>query len=301
MNKCISVLITVLILISFRLSGICRPASDEPVVVNHNHTLISEIPDSVINLAQDSLKYHYAHTSHGGQLRDGLSLVEDSQPKYSFAYLSNALPREEGALCIFNGQQSDTYITPGLYWQTASGMDETRAVLTANSEINISMWAWCSELNYYTESEVQAYLDSLSVLEGEFPDVTFVYMTGNAQGTGAEGYNRYLRNQQIRDFCLNNNRVLYDFADLDCWWYNPGSGEWEFSSYDYGGTEVPVEHQQFSGDEASHTTLESCQQKGRAMWYISAMLTGWSGQTDSESSSWGTVKSIFRGPGGDSD
>jgi len=301
MNKCISVLITVLILISFRLSGICRPASDEPVVVNHNHTLISEIPDSVINLAQDSLKYHYAHTSHGGQLRDGLSLVEDSQPKYSFAYLSNALPREEGALCIFNGQQSDTYITPGLYWQTASGMDETRAVLTANSEINISMWAWCSELNYYTESEVQAYLDSLSVLEGEFPDVTFVYMTGNAQGTGAEGYNRYLRNQQIRDFCLNNNRVLYDFADLDCWWYNPVSGEWEFSSYDYGGTEVPVEHQQFSGDEASHTTLESCQQKGRAMWYISAMLTGWSGQTDSESSSWGTVKSIFRGPGGDSD
>jgi len=301
MNKCISVLITVLILISFRLSGICRPASDEPVVVNHNHTLISEIPDSVINLAQDSLKYHYAHTSHGGQLRDGLSLIEDSQPKYSFAYLSNALPREEGALCIFNGQQSDTYITPGLYWQTASGMDETRAVLTANSEINISMWAWCSELNYYTESEVQAYLDSLSVLEGEFPDVTFVYMTGNAQGTGAEGYNRYLRNQQIRDFCLNNNRVLYDFADLDCWWYNPVSGEWEFSSYDYGGTEVPVEHQQFSGDEASHTTLESCQQKGRAMWYISAMLTGWSGQTDSESSSWGTVKSIFRGPGGDSD
>ncbi|MFO7915755.1 MAG: hypothetical protein R6U43_08680 [Candidatus Krumholzibacteriales bacterium] len=275
-------------------------AGENPVVIDHNSAHISSIPDSVLDLAQDSLKYHYAHTSHGGQLRDGLYVLENNDPRYAFAYLNNQLPQEEGSLCIFNGQQTDTYITPELYWYTEGGMDETRAVLSANSALNISMWAWCGELDYYTEGQVRAYLDSLSVLESEFPGVTFVYMTGNAQGTGAGGHNRYLRNQQIRQFCLDNNKVLYDFADLDCWYYNSVSGEWEFSTYSYEGTDVPVEHPQFSGDETSHTTWESCEQKGKAVWYMSAALAGWSDPTSADGASWGEVKSMFREAGRDS-
>ncbi|MBD3178132.1 MAG: hypothetical protein GF417_00250 [Candidatus Latescibacteria bacterium] len=180
-------------------------------------------------------------------------------------------------------------------------MNDTRAVLSANSEINISMWAWCSQLDYYSEADVQGYLDSLSVLEDEFPDVTFIYMTGNAQGTGAEGYNRYLRNEQIRQFCRDNNRVLYDFADLDCWYFDEGSGEWEKNSYSYNGTEIPLEHPQFQGSETSHTTWESCEQKGRALWHLSATLAGWSDPTEAERSSWGRIRSIYRGRGESSD
>lgn len=269
-------------------------AGENPVIIDHNCAHVSSIPDSVLDLVQDSLKYHYAHTSHGGQLRDGLLVLEDNDPKYAFAYVSNQLPQQEGALCIFNGQQAETYIVPELYWSTEEGMDETRAVLAANPAINISMWAWCSELGYYTEAEVQAYLDSLGVLESEFPGVTFVYMTGNAQESGAGGYNRFLRNQQIRQFCLDNNRVLYDFADLDCWYYNTVSGEWEFSTYLYEETEVPVEHPQFNGDETSHTTWESCEQKGKAVWYMSAALAGWKDPTAAAAASWGEVKSMYR-------
>jgi hypothetical protein len=276
------------------IPGTGKGAGDRPVIADHQCTYLSNIPDSVIDLVQGSLKYHYAHTSHGSQLTAGLSVIESNDARYSYAIRNNALPSEEGALCIHNGQVSDTYITPEEYWETASGMDATRAVLSGNGEINISMWAWCTQLNTYSEAQVRAYLDSISVLEAEFPAVTFVYMTGNAQYDGAEGYNRYLRNEQIRQFCEDNNRVLYDFADLDCWYYNSGSGEWELNTYLYEGIDVPLEHPQFEGEEANHTTWESCEQKGNALWYLSAMMTGWIDTTSSEPYSWGGVKSIFR-------
>ena len=115
----------------------------------------------------------------------------------------------------------------------------------------------------------------MSVLEGEYPDVIFVYMTGNAQAGSADGYNRYLRNDQIRAFCSDNNKALYDFADLDSWWYNPATEEWEHATYDYSGTDVPIEHPQFNGSQAGHTTYESCEQKGRALWWMIARIAGW--------------------------
>jgi hypothetical protein len=38
---------------------------------------------------------------------------------------------------------------------------------------------------------------------------------------------------------------------------------------------IPVEHPDFNGDEAAHTTYSSCEQKGKAFWWLMAMLAGW--------------------------
>jgi autotransporter-associated beta strand protein len=43
-------------------------------------------------------------------------------------------------------------------------------------------------------------------------------MTGHLVGTGAAG-NLNLRNQQIRDYCTANDKILYDFADIES--YDP--------------------------------------------------------------------------------
>lgn len=243
--------------------------------INHTCTELSQILMEWIDSVQTNIKLHYAHTSHGGQLTTGLNRIESSNSAYSIAIGSGYLPDESGTFCMFDGQESVTYITPDLYWRTAEGMNYTRDVLNNNSNINVSMWSWCCQLNSYSEEEVQAYLDSMTVLETEYPDVVFIYMTCNAQGTGAEGYNRYLRNEQIREYCSENEKVLFDFADLDAWWYNSNTEEWEQATYDYSGHTVPVEHSQFHGNEAGHTTYESCEQKGRAVWWMMALLEGW--------------------------
>ena len=257
-------------------SGAPAPAQAESIIITHACTDTSAIPAVYIDAAQAGIKMHYAHTSHGGQLTTGLSRIETGDTLYSVAIGYSSLPAEAGALCIFDGQEHATYITPDLYWETEAGLNYTRSVLDNNPSINVSMWSWCTQLTYYSQAQCQAYLDAISLLEAEYPAVRFIYMTCNAQATGSSGYNRYLNNQMIRMHCAGSDRILFDFADLDAWWYNP-SGGWEFSSYEYSGSDVPLEHPQFNGDQAGHTTYESCEQKGKAVWHMVARLAGWPG------------------------
>jgi len=246
-------------------------------LIDHSCSDLNDIPDSWIDSVQMNIRLHYAHTSHGGQLTTGLDLIESDDSTYDVEIGSSWLPDVSGALCIFDGQEGDTYISPDLFWETSDGMNMTRDVLTNNPTINVCMWCWCGQMDYYSEDQVQAYIDSMSILENEYSGVTFVYMTGNAQSTGSEGYNRYLRNQQVRDFCENNSKILFDFADLDAWWYNTSASSWEQSTYSYSGSDIPLEHEQFNGDEAGHTTFESCRQKGSAVWWMLATIDGWEG------------------------
>lgn len=271
-------------------------ARTAPLVIDHTCVDIAKIPMSWIDAAQAEVPWHYAHTSHGSQLVLGLDTIEAANPAYDVEIGRSLLPEAPGALCIFQGQEDDTYITPELYWATAEGMEATRTVLRNNPEIVISGFAWCTQLSSADSAYVAAYLDSMTALEAEFPNVIFMYMTGNAQSYGAAP-NRTMRNRQIRDYCLLNNKVLYDFEDLDCWWFNPDTQEWEYSTTtDYWGNVWPVQHPHFDGTEAGHTTWESCIQKGRAVWWMMAVLAGWDGSTTGvdSSESWGNLKGMYR-------
>ena len=77
--------------------------------------------------------------------------------------------------------------------------------------------------------------------------------------------------------------MLFDFADLDCW-YN---GE------QYTEDGIPTEHPHYNGDEAGHTTYESCENKGKAVWRMMARLAGWSGPETSAGISEGKHPDAF--------
>lgn len=253
--------------------SLCIPVGTHAaVIIDHNCTDISQIPDTWIDQVK-TMSVHYAHTSHGEQITVGLERIEAADSKYSVATAYSTLPVDSGALCVFDGQSGETYIEPHLYWDSEEGMMDTNSVLSNNPTISVSMWAWCCQQDWNEAYDTQRYLDAMSVLEDSNPGVTFIYMTGNAQGTWGDGYNRFLRNNQIRDYCQANNKVLFDFADMDCW-YNG-----EQSTYQHAGLSVPVEHPHYHGDEAGHTTYESCEQKGKAFWWMMARLAGWDSGT----------------------
>jgi len=245
----------------FQISG--------PISVDHNCTNISQIPEKWIQEVKSFVNLHFAHTSHGEQIICGLSKLESQYSNLQYDLNYNSLP-DSSNLCIMDGQLNQTYITPDLYW-SGGGSSYTRQILNKFSKINVSMWAWCSQLNYYSKNQVSNYLNKLEELEEDFPDVVFVYMTCNAQAGGSDGYNRYLRNEQIREFCRKNDKVLFDFADLDSW-YNGNR-----STYQYNNQRIPVEHPHYSGDQCGHTNYANCLNKGKALWWMLAEITGWRG------------------------
>jgi hypothetical protein len=58
----------------------------------------------------------------------------------------------------------------------------------------------------------------MNQLEADYPSVKFVYLTGHLVGSGTNG-NLNQRNEQIRNYCRANNKMLYDFADIES--YDP--------------------------------------------------------------------------------
>ena len=253
------------------------------LIIDHTCIDLNAIPSEYIEAAQDDVKIHYAHTSHGGQITTGLSQIESANATFDVSRTSLALPTDAGALCIYDGNSPHTYITPDLYWQGTSATAITQNTINNNPTFTVSLWSWCTQVDGYDAAGIQEYLDTMTVLETANPGITFVYMTGNAQATGGSGYNRWVNNEMIRQYCIDNDKVLFDFADLDVW----SNGVQNTYAHDPGdGTvQVPSEHADFIGNEAGHTTYTSCDQKGYAFWWLVAMLAGWNAPTTTTTTS----------------
>jgi hypothetical protein len=150
------------------------------------------------------------------------------------------------------------------------------------------MWAWCGQVANAKPSDIDTYLNLMSSLEQEFPDVTFVYITDHLNGTGEEG-NLHQRNNQIRQYCRQNNKVLFDFADIEsydpdgnyfldkyandqCYYDSDGDGVKDANWADDWCTSHPGD---CSECVCAHSRSLNCDLKGKAFWWMMARLAGW--------------------------
>ena len=179
------------------LAGVTHAAT--AITANHQSSNdFSNIPTEYFAEVRSTFYIYYGHTSHGSQVITGLSML--------------------------NNQNTVLYGPPSIYddyridlgdsaWES-----DTRNYLNDHPQTNLVMWSWCGQLSWYNASEVSNYLNRMNGLEGDYPGVVFVYMTGHLDGGGPSG-TLYTNNNIIRSYCTVNNKVLYDFADIES--YNP--------------------------------------------------------------------------------
>ncbi|MGA1792120.1 MAG: DNRLRE domain-containing protein, partial [bacterium] len=273
------------------------------MVIDHTCTDLSEVPSEWIQAAKDNLHIVYQHTSHGSQLITGMDCLM-SFPAFGDTYgwsdsgAAGALDLDDygipGCEDLSQGDWIDEHdVTP---WVTA-----TRDLLNnpANSHVNVVMWSWCS-INGHN---AQRYVDNMEILISEYPDVTFVFMTGHSEGQGEDlsPDSVHYNNQLIRQHCIDNNRILFDFADIEA--YDPdGTYFWDQDMYDNldysGGNWAQQWITAHPGSELAQLTTGNgvsgydgcsgcahsdnppeanlnCVLKGRAAWYMLARIAGW--------------------------
>ena len=260
--------------------------SSPTLIINHNNIDITQIPDEWLVKAKQ-LTFHYAHTSHGGQILEGMQYLESYDDKYAFATSSGVtptLPAGSGLLKLYDGNSySSSYIEPQMFWSATDGVNHTLS--TANTGFfNYSMWSWCGQADTSDASYIDSYLAQMSAFEAAFPDMRFILMTGH--NVSSPGTNLLARNQQIRDYAIAHNMILFDFADIET--YDPDGGFHDPVTINYidgnctwcqNWCDAAPDHQVYCTNlpDCAHTHGLFCKMKAQAFWWMMARLAGWSG------------------------
>ncbi len=284
-------------------------ALDHPLIVDHRCTDLTQVPEWAAARAKTSLHIAYGHTSHGSQLTTGMSGLVDfvnggglglSLPEDFFAWNNGG---SGGALDLRDGVMAGDC---GYYPQW---VNNTRNYLgdpdpdtgrgTSHPVVNVIIWSWCGQVSSRTEQQmIDTYLAPMSQLELDYPGVVFVYMTGHLDGSGPQG-NLHLRNQQIREYCRQHNKVLYDFADIEsydpeglvnymelycddhCYYNADGDGSRE-SNWALSWQASHVEGVNWYNCDAAHSQPLNANRKAYAAWWLWSRLAGWAGPVDSD-------------------
>lgn len=250
-----------------------------PIIADHNAPpAFDRIPVQWLDAAKRNLKMYYGHTSHGTQITTGMQDIESQYgTAYSVAITQDALPSEPGAFAVFDASTYDWSLD---FYPTVAG------VLSAYPQINLVMYMWCGQhatLDWQTN--LNTYLADMQSLEQRYPNVRFIYATGNAMEQDCTGCVREQFNDQLRQFATAHNKVLFDFGDLDAW-YNGVQTTYVVPNWcgQYGcsvGTAIPAAAPEWGdgnyNNPCGHALYASCDNKAKAFWWMAARLAGWDG------------------------
>jgi hypothetical protein len=292
------------------------------IIADHTiMTLVKEdrIPESAIQHAKDTLRVAYEHASHGEQPIQGMTGLipfKESLGGTPGLYDWNQVDNWGSDVVAGKMNIDDFFYSMGagfdleyypdwvyatrkyLGWICGSGdgsvlTDYATGTPNYNSVANVLIWSWCAFTA--NQSVTDQYLAAMDQLVANYPQVTFVYMTAHANGTGYYRDDIPIWNAYIAQHCIAHNQVLYDFYDIECYDLDGnyfGDKHVDAScAYDKVGVQDGnwgIEYQTSHVQDVdwywypppakpSHTEPVNANQKAYAWWWMLARIAGWDG------------------------
>jgi hypothetical protein len=270
--------------------------------------VLRNIPIDYINKARNELHVAYQHTSHGTHVSYGMFGLQDYKNGDNVLFgITNNDPQNNKL--DFRDYAMDF---PDLSQSNESGfVQATRDYLDNpdNAEINVIMWSWCSISGHNVEGN---YLPGMEKLIGEYGiggtkigtgegkrvnPVTFIFMTGHAEGDNIGEGRPKNQAQLIIDFCNLNHQFCLDYYGIDThdllgnYWddandngesakyggnfYHDFQNEYSVGNGYYENKTSPGGEVSYGQHNDQHITAN---RKAYAMWYILARIAGWNGE-----------------------
>lgn len=194
-------------------------------------------------------KWLFTHASVGGNMVDGMNALNASDP--SRYRLTTASVSKTGSGSLLRASNPPASTTPGtIYecnrdnpgWQAKiQCFQNSVAAGWTSPKVQFDMDKFC-----YIDQTANAttYLNAMTTLETANPATKFVYTTMPLQTyEDSDNILRNQFNQAVRTYCLANNKLLFDIADIQA--YDPTGNQ---STFTYGGQTYQKLYSNYSSD-----------------------------------------------------
>lgn len=195
------------------LSLAAASALGQGIVINHaNYDAIDSASQAVCDEV-GQLRIFFAHASIGYDIASGMNTLRGSDPdRYQIRIVADDGTPPAGT-------------TPGTLYRYDRGNPGWSAKLSGFNNYVANGWRSPNvdiAINKFcfidADANVNSYIASMSALESANPDTRFVYVTVPlTTGSNTNNYYRSVFNNTLRQWAADNDKVLFDLADIEAW------------------------------------------------------------------------------------
>ncbi len=226
------------------------------IIVDHNCVNLSAIPEGYL-LPASSLRVLMRHASVGQGIAWGLDC------------LAGAHPTQSTCSCFPAGRYDrDNWVFEprmGNWREKTDDLAAQAAARTNDFDVFMSKFCYIDALGE-SHPDWEYFCGRMEQLEADYPDKTFVWWTIPLTRDGQPGTDVF--NAQMRVYCVDHQKVLFDIADIEC--HDPNGVKLVHAQ----GNEV-ISQGYTKEIHAGHLNPAGRVRVASAFWHLMARLAGW--------------------------